>query len=205
MSMPNNYYMYGGGPPQQQEHMQQGNGQQAGTGQQQGLLDQHQLLQQQQQQAQQSLMLQNQMEQQAMFAGYPALMQQYLMQQQQQQQIASQQQYAAASGYMSGFAGNPMMVQQMHGYGDGQDPYAENGILGPWSATSAGLLGRMALPPVQEVGKGKRFRKKPKDRPKRPLSAYNIVSANDRSVPVLIRLCIANITVCVFLPYLVLP
>ena len=49
------------------------------------------------------------------------------------------------------------------------DPYAENGILGPWSATSAGLLGKMA---VNNQDKGKKIRRKSKDKPKRPLSAY---------------------------------
>jgi hypothetical protein len=51
----------------------------------------------------------------------------------------------------------------------GGDPYAENGILGPWSATSAGLLGKMA---VNNQEKGKKIRRKSKDKPKRPLSAY---------------------------------
>ena len=66
---------------------------------------------------------------------------------------------------------------------NGVDQFAQNGILGPWSERSAGLLGSMvATGPVSKPTKVKKGRRKqPKDKPKRPLSAYNIFFKEERA------------------------
>jgi hypothetical protein len=127
--------------------------------------------------------------------GYPLLMQQYLLQHQQQLMAA-----AGGYGMPAGFAGGmpgmmhpafgwPMSSNNHAGTADpnnqqvaartgAPDFYADAGLLvGPWSANSAGLLNGM---PQESTKGGKRFRRKAKDRPKRPLSAYNCFFKTER-------------------------
>ena len=81
-----------------------------------------------------------------------------------------QQQGAAAQG-------NWMMPMGSYGYGMPQPPpdlYAETG---PWSNPTAGLFGKTGM--TEE--KKKTVRKKHKDKPKRPLSAYNLFFKDERA------------------------
>jgi HMG (high mobility group) box len=69
------------------------------------------------------------------------------------------------------------------------ESYGPGGIMAPWSNTSAELLGTLAInaastdpnaPDSANANKARKMRKKPKDQPKRPLSAYNIFFKEER-------------------------
>jgi hypothetical protein len=79
-----------------------------------------------------------------------------------------------SAGLPVGVGGDPSGLKT----NDLANQFATKGMLGPWSEHSAGLLGSMVEGASDEkAGKTKKGRKKQpkdKDRPKRPLSAYNL-------------------------------
>lgn len=120
-----------------------------------------------------------------------------------EQRLSGMEQGGYGGGYPGGYAGgyggdeymeaNRLLMARLqqqgaqgnwmpmgYGYGMPQPPpdsYAGDGMMGPWSSTSAGLLGKMG----NTEEKKKPVRKKHKDKPKRPLSAYNLFFKDERA------------------------
>jgi len=108
-------------------------------------------------------------------AGYPQMDYSGMMASQYSTQGSDPQDYMNANQYLLARLqqGGPWGMPMGYGMPQGMEGYES---LAPWSTTSAGLLGKIG----GTEQKKKNVRKKHKDKPKRPLSAYNLFFKDER-------------------------